>query len=234
MAAGAALRVAAELPAEPGRRAAARRPGAATWAVFNDSWMAATGSAAGTRATVGDVLRRKDGSMPELVHAHPNETVADAVHYLREFHVSQMPVGARRAAGVAAEVAGAWSSAICGRLFTGRAQLSDRREKHMSAPCPHSAAGEPLDEAMSAFAEADAALVLVDGKPAGWSPLRRTRFLGPERTRAVYPAGSSTNASTPARSRTRTRCGDPPDHPVLHLHPGRRGRGPGRRLRVLA
>ena len=36
--------------------------------------------------------RRKDGSIPDLVHAHPNETVADAVHYLREFNVSQMPV----------------------------------------------------------------------------------------------------------------------------------------------
>jgi cystathionine beta-synthase len=37
----------------------------------------------------------------------------------------------------------------------------------MSPPLPAIGAGEPLDEAMSAFAEADAALVLVDGKPAG-------------------------------------------------------------------
>src|SRR5947199_1917930 len=61
--------------------------------VFNDAWMSSYGFLPPTEgATVGDVLRRKDGSIPALVHAHPNETVADAVHYLREFGVSQMPV----------------------------------------------------------------------------------------------------------------------------------------------
>ena len=37
----------------------------------------------------------------------------------------------------------------------------------MSPPLPTIGAGEPLDAAMSAFAAADAVLVLVDGKPAG-------------------------------------------------------------------
>ena len=102
------------------------------------------------------------------MHAHPNETVADAVHYLREFHVSQMPVVRAEPPVMAAEVAGAVVERdLLDALFTGRAQLSDRLEKHMSPPLPTIGAGEPLDEAMSAFAEADAALVLVDGKPAG-------------------------------------------------------------------
>jgi cystathionine beta-synthase len=170
MAVVAALRVAAELPADAvvvvllpdGGRGYLGK-------VFNDSWMAGYGflpPAPG--ATVGDVLRRKDGSMPELVHAHPNETVADAVHYLREFHVSQMPVVRAEPPVMAAEVAGAVVERdLLDALFTGRAQLSDRLEKHISPPLPAIGAGEPLDEAMSAFAEADAALVLVDGKPAG-------------------------------------------------------------------
>jgi cystathionine beta-synthase len=170
MAVVAALRVAAEMPADAvvvvllpdGGRGYLGK-------VFNDSWMAGYGflpPAPG--ATVGDVLRRKDGSMPELVHAHPNETVADAVHYLREFHVSQMPVVRAEPPVMAAEVAGAVVERdLLDALFTGRAQLSDRLEKHMSPPLPAIGAGEPLDEAMSAFAEADAALVLVDGKPAG-------------------------------------------------------------------
>jgi cystathionine beta-synthase len=170
MAVVAALRVAAELPADAvvvvllpdGGRGYLGK-------VFNDSWMAGYGflpPAPG--ATVGDVLRRKDGSMPELVHAHPNETVADAVHYLREFHVSQMPVVRAEPPVMAAEVAGAVVERdLLDALFTGRAQLSDRLEKHMSPPLPAIGAGESLDEAMSAFAEADAALVLVDGKPAG-------------------------------------------------------------------
>jgi cystathionine beta-synthase len=137
--------------------------------VFNDRWMAAYGFLPPAEgATVGDVLRRKDGSIPDLVHAHPNETVADAVHYLREFQVSQMPVVRAEPPVMAAEVVGAVVERdLLDSLFTGRAQLSDRLDKHMSPPLPTIGAGEALDTAMTAFAAADAALVLVDGKPAG-------------------------------------------------------------------
>jgi cystathionine beta-synthase len=170
MAAWAALEVARELPADSvvvvllpdGGRGYLGK-------VFNDAWMASYGFLPPTEgATVGDVLRRKDGSIPALVHAHPNETVADAVQYLREFHVSQMPVVRAEPPVMAAEVAGAVVERdLLDALFTGRAQLSDRLERHMSPPLPTLGAGEPLDTAMSAFATADAALVLVDGKPAG-------------------------------------------------------------------
>ncbi|MCE3554808.1 cystathionine beta-synthase [Pseudonocardia sp. RS11V-5] len=137
--------------------------------VFNDTWMASYGflpPSAG--ATVGDVLRRKDGTLPDLVHAHPNETVADAVHYLREFHVSQMPVVRAEPPVMAAEVVGSVVERdILDLLFTNRARLSDRLDQHMSPPLPTIGAGEPLETAMGAFATADGALVLVDGKPAG-------------------------------------------------------------------
>ena len=48
-----------------------------------------------------------------------------------------------------------------------RWRAPDRLEKHMSAPLPTIGAGEAIETAMSALAAADAALVLVDGKPAG-------------------------------------------------------------------
>jgi cystathionine beta-synthase len=170
MATVAALRAAADLPADAvvvvllpdGGRGYLGK-------VFDDRWMAGYGFLPPAQgSTVGDVLRRKDGTMPDLVHAHPNETVADAVHYLREFHVSQMPVVRAEPPVMAAEVAGAVVERdLLDALFTGRAQLSDRLDKHMSPPLPTIGAGEPLDTAMSAFADADAALVLVDGKPAG-------------------------------------------------------------------
>jgi cystathionine beta-synthase len=170
MAVVAALRVARELPADAvvvvllpdGGRGYLGK-------VFNDRWMASYGFLPPAEgATVGDVLRRKGGTIPALVHAHPNETVADAVQYLREFHVSQMPVVRAEPPVMAAEVAGAVVERdLLDALFTGRAQLSDRLERHMSPPLPTIGAGEPLGTAMSAFADADAALVLVDGKPAG-------------------------------------------------------------------
>ena len=174
MATVAALRVAAEL--SPGEARAAvvvvlLPDGGRGYLgkVFNDAWMAGYGFLPpATGATVGDVLRRKDGAIPALVHAHPNETVADAVHYLREFAVSQMPVVRAEPPVMAAEVAGSVVERdLLDALFTGRAQLTDRLERHMSPPLPTIGANEPLDTAMSAFAAADAALVLVDGKPAG-------------------------------------------------------------------
>src|SRR4051794_17712243 len=170
MAAWAALEVARELPADAvvvvllpdGGRGYLGK-------VFNDSWMASYGFLPPAQgATVGDVLRRKDGAIPALVHVHPNETVADAVQYLREFGVSQMPVVRAEPPVMAAEVAGAVVERdLLDALFTGRAQLSDRLERHMSPALPTLRAGEALETAMSAFATADAALVLVDGKPAG-------------------------------------------------------------------
>jgi cystathionine beta-synthase len=138
--------------------------------VFNDAWMASYGflSPDHSGASVGDVLRGKRGVLPELVHVHPNETVADAVALLHEFGVSQMPVVNAEPPVMAAEVAGAVNERdLLEALFTGRARLADRVEKHMSAPLPTIGAGEPVSAAMAALSQADGALVLIGGKPAG-------------------------------------------------------------------
>ncbi|TCO58489.1 cystathionine beta-synthase [Actinocrispum wychmicini] len=138
--------------------------------VFNDQWMASYGflPPEHSGATVGDVLRRKSGGIPQMVHAHPTETVADAVAYLREFSVSQMPVVSAEPPVMAAEVVGAVNERdLLDALFTGKAALADRLDRHMSPPLPTIGAGEQINVAMAALAGADGALVLVDGKPAG-------------------------------------------------------------------
>ncbi len=138
--------------------------------VFNDQWMSSYGFLPpdSSGATVGDVLRRKDGHIPDLVHGHPKETVAEAVAILREFGVSQMPVVNAEPPVMAAEVAGAVNERdLLEALFTGKAQLADTLDKHMSAPLPTIGAGEPVGVAMKALSHADGALVLDDGKPAG-------------------------------------------------------------------
>lgn len=138
--------------------------------VFNDAWMASYGFLPpdSSGATLGDVLRRKDGSIPELVHTHPNETVAEAVMIMREFGVSQMPVVKAEPPVMAAEVAGAVNERdLLDALFTGRVQLADRLEQHMSPPLPALGASESVGSAMKALSSADGALVLLDGKPAG-------------------------------------------------------------------
>jgi len=139
--------------------------------IFNDEWMARYGfltTGSDTEATVADVLAAKGGSMPDLVHAHPNETVRDAIDYMREYGVSQMPVLKAEPPVVTGEVAGSIAAkALMDALFGGRAHLHDRIEKHMGPPLPMVGGGQPVGEAVKMLENSDAALVLIDGKPAG-------------------------------------------------------------------
>jgi cystathionine beta-synthase len=146
--------------------------------VFNDEWLARYGFLeADTTTTVGDVLRGKDGSLPPLVHTHPNETLAEAIAILREYGVSQMPVVQAEPPVMAAEVAGSVSEReLLDALFSGQAHLADRVETHMTAPLPVVGSGEPVEHAVSALESADALLVLDDGKPVG--VLTRQDLLG--------------------------------------------------------
>ncbi|GLY64396.1 cystathionine beta-synthase [Amycolatopsis taiwanensis] len=138
--------------------------------VFNDQWMSAYGflPADSSDATVGDVLRAKTGVLPDLVHTHPNETVAEAISILSEFGVSQMPVVSAEPPVMAAEVVGAVNERdLLDALFTGKAELADRLDRHMSPPLPTIGGSEPVGAALKALSGADGALVLLDGKPAG-------------------------------------------------------------------
>jgi cystathionine beta-synthase len=146
--------------------------------IFNDTWMADygfLGSNAGT--TVGDVLRSKGGEVPSLVHAHPNETVREAIDILREYSVSQMPIVRAEPPVTAGEVVGSVSEkALLDALFAGSATLADAVERHMSPPLPIIGSGEPVSAAVAALTSVDALLVHVDGKPAG--VLTRQDLLG--------------------------------------------------------
>ena len=137
--------------------------------IFNDDWMADFGFLRTTKlATVADVLREKTQGMPSLVHAHPQDTVREAIDILREYHVSQMPVVKAEPPVAIAEVVGSVVERdLLELLFTGQARLADPLERHMSPPLPVIGAGEPVDAAVTALEKADAAVVLADGRPAG-------------------------------------------------------------------
>ncbi|MBT2438552.1 cystathionine beta-synthase [Streptomyces sp. ISL-36] len=140
--------------------------------IFNDEWMADYGFLEDTSsANVADVLRHKEGGLPSLVHMHPEETVGQAIEVLREYGVSQMPIvkpGAGHPDVMAAEVVGSVvERELLDALFTQRASLEDPLERHMSAPLPQVGSGEPVADLMSVLGAADAAIVLVEGKPTG-------------------------------------------------------------------
>jgi cystathionine beta-synthase len=137
--------------------------------VFNDEWLARYGFLkAKDGQTVGEVLRAKAGAMPDLVHTHPTETVAEAIGILQEYGVSQMPVVRAEPPIMAAEVAGSVSErALLDALFAGKAKLADQVEAHMSPPLPAIGSTEGVQEAIIALESADALLVQEDGRPIG-------------------------------------------------------------------
>jgi len=137
--------------------------------VFNDEWLASYGFlAAETDRTVGEVLRGKSAALPELVHTHPTETVRDAIAILREFGISQMPVVRAEPPVKTAEIVGSVIERdLLQALFTGRAQLADRVDAHMSPALPLVGAGEPVQAAMDALQDADAVVVVDGGNPCG-------------------------------------------------------------------
>jgi cystathionine beta-synthase len=138
--------------------------------IFNDDWMARYGflTTADRQATVAEVLAGKRGAMPEMVHVHPSETVREAIDVMREYGVSQLPVLKAEPPVVTGEVAGSIAERdLLDALFTGQAHLHDMVERHMSAALPMIGGGEPVSQAVALLEKADAAVVLVDGKPRG-------------------------------------------------------------------
>ena len=151
--------------------------------IFNDGWMSSYGflrsrlDGSVDEPTVGDVLRRKSGEIPALVHTHPSETVRDAVGILREYGVSQMPVVGAEPPVMAGEVAGSVSEReLLSAVFEGRAKLADAVSQHMSAPLPLIGSGELVSAAAATFRESDAAMVVEGGKPVG--VITRSDLLG--------------------------------------------------------
>ncbi len=141
--------------------------------IFNDEWMADYGflEDEGPQSRVSDVLLHRGGGIPELVHMHPEETVGQAIEVLREYGVSQMPIvkpGAGHPDVMAAEIVGSVvERELLDALFAQRADLGDPLGKHMSPPLPQVGSGEPVADLMAVLQDADAAIVLVEGKPRG-------------------------------------------------------------------
>ncbi|ORW01998.1 cystathionine beta-synthase [Mycobacterium kyorinense] len=142
--------------------------------IFNDAWMSSYGflhtplDGSMEQPTVGDVLRGKSGTLPDLVHTHPSETVRDAIGILREYGVSQMPVVGAEPPVMAGEVAGSVSEReLLSAVFEGRANLADAVALHMSPALPMIGAGELVSALAKALRDADAVMVVEEGKPVG-------------------------------------------------------------------
>ena len=106
--------------------------------VFSDKWMRSYGFLpASEDRTVADIIGSKDGSIPEFVHAHPNDTVREVMNIMKEFDVSQVPVLSAEPPVVMGEVMGSIDErGLLDHVFTGKAQLTDRVAGLVGKPSP--------------------------------------------------------------------------------------------------
>lgn len=178
MAVAGALRVAKDLPADAVMVVLLPDGGRGYLGkIFNDSWMRAYGFAEVEEGeTVADVLAARaalrpaqgpGGSrIPDLVHAHPSDTVLEAIGMMTEFAVSQLVVLSAEPPVMMGEVVGTVDEkGLLDLLFRGEAKPTDAVGSHVSAPLPLIGIRDSIVQARAALAEADALLVTEEGKP---------------------------------------------------------------------
>lgn len=168
MAVVAALRVARDLPADAvvvvllpdGGRGYLGK-------IFNDAWLRSYGfSALPEERTVRDVVTAKDGSLPALVHAHPADTVRDAIAMMTEFGVSQLPVLTAEPPVVIGEVVGAIDEeSLLEKVFSGEVEMGDAVSAVLQDGLPQIGANESVAHARKALSTASALLVVDEGAP---------------------------------------------------------------------
>ncbi len=173
MAVAGALRIARELPAEAVMVVLLPDGGRGYLGkIFNDGWMRSYGfSDIEEGETVADVLnaraaRAAGGGIPDLVHAHPTDTVLEAIGMMTEFGVSQLVVLSAEPPVMMGEVTGTVDEkGLLDLLFRGDAKPADAVGSHVGARLPLLGIHAPVAEARAALADVDALLVTEDGKP---------------------------------------------------------------------
>jgi cystathionine beta-synthase len=136
--------------------------------VFNDDWLADFGFLHAGGQTVGDVLERKTGPIPALVHVHPDEPVRAAIDTMREYEVSQLPVVKAELPLAIAEVVGAVRERdLMNAIFRDPALVDRPVSEAMGPALPTVGVGEPVEAAFDALESGPATLVVDAGHPVG-------------------------------------------------------------------
>jgi len=135
--------------------------------IFNDGWMRSYGfSEPAAGQTVRDIVASKSGELPALVHAHPQDTVHDAIEIMGTYGVSQLPVLSAEPPVVLGEVVGALDEAtLLEQVFTGAAALGDEVAKVVAEPLPLIGISESVATARARLGETSALLITDGGAP---------------------------------------------------------------------
>lgn len=135
--------------------------------IFNDKWMRSYGfSDVPDEATVRNIIAAKSGKLPDLVHAHPSDTVHDAIEIMATYGVSQLPVLGAEPPVVIGEVLGAIDEqSLLEHVFAGRAAMGDKVGSFQADPLKLIGVNESVTAARTALTTTSALLVTDEGKP---------------------------------------------------------------------
>ncbi|MEX2324705.1 MAG: cystathionine beta-synthase [Nitriliruptoraceae bacterium] len=141
--------------------------------LYNDTWMTEHGFYDHTAAagTVEQMLTAKAGSLPHLVHLHPDERVAQAIALLKEFGVSQMPVfvdGVHDNATANDIVGSVRENALLDAALRDPGVMHKPIIEVLQAPLPTVASDAPLNDVLAQLATGAPAVIALDhGRAAG-------------------------------------------------------------------
>ncbi len=136
--------------------------------IFNEKWMQSYGfTQVSDEKTVADLVSLKNGSLPDLVHVHPSDTVRHTIDKMRKYEISQMPVLTAEPPVVMGEVVGSIDEkSLVDAVFSGRAKLTDPLKEFIGPALGLIGMHESVGSARTALTSTDALLVVTDGKPA--------------------------------------------------------------------
>ncbi len=140
--------------------------------LYDDGWMADHGFVRAHGATAEAVLAAKEsakrGSLPPLVHVHPDESVRTAIAILDEYGVSQVPVVKAEPPLALAEVVGSVTDRLLLERTLGRPQAFDEPVGSvMDPPLVTVGLGETAEYVAEKLQASPAVLVLDGGHPVG-------------------------------------------------------------------
>lgn len=137
--------------------------------IFNDDWMRSYGFIPGNgENTVQDLLDAKSARLPELIHAHPGDTVRDVIGIMNEYGVSTLPVLATEPPVRIGEVRGTIDErTLTDLLFSGDIALTDAIGPLTGAPPELIGASDSVQTARAKLQHHDALMATHQGAAIG-------------------------------------------------------------------
>lgn len=136
---------------------------------LDDEWMVSHGFLdSGATVSAGDVIEATRGHLPDLVHTHPDETVADALAIMAEFGVSRLPVLTAEPPVAYAEVQGIVRRDVLEAVEDPSIPISELAHLALMDDKPDPVGeGQDVGSLDGIVDDSGAFLVLRDGKPVG-------------------------------------------------------------------